>query len=163
MWSPSVRLILVGLLLLPAAVVSSLAPPRTINVVRSPLFSSTLRKDQQDRIRGAFVPFLTKSRNQRCRTTTALSTWSSSAGSSLGVILPRGGASSVPQMAVAAFGKFTNFVGASKTRCLVLLLCSILLESYATALSKHAKDTGSLLVFARACSLYLMWYVYLIT
>ena len=86
----------------------------------------------------------------------------------LGVnILARGGTANtllgpvqvLLQLAVHAFARFSNFMGASKTRCFLMLLCSILLECYATTLSKRAKDTGQVLVFLHACSLYLMWYV----
>ena len=45
---------------------------------------------------------------------------------------------------------------------LLLLLASIVLESYATALSKQAKDTGKLVIFLRACTLYLLWFVLLL-
>jgi hypothetical protein len=60
---------------------------------------------------------------------------------------------------VQNFCHFANFVGTTKTRCLCLLVFSVFIESYATTLSKQAKDTGNALLFARACLVYIFWYV----
>ena len=62
-------------------------------------------------------------------------------------------------MFVQKFCLFANFVGTTKTRCFCLLVFSVFIESYATTLSKQAKDTGNALLFARACLVYLVWYV----
>jgi hypothetical protein len=62
---------------------------------------------------------------------------------------------------VDGFCSFANFVGQTKTRCFFLLVFSVIIESYATTLSKQAKDTGNALLFARACFVYLFWYVLL--
>ena len=61
---------------------------------------------------------------------------------------------------VQNFCHFANFVGTTKTRCFCLLVFSVFVESYATTLSKQAKDTGNALLFARACLVYLFWYVF---
>jgi hypothetical protein len=60
---------------------------------------------------------------------------------------------------VQNFCQFANFIGTTKTRCFCLLVFSVFIESYATTLSKQAKDTGNALLFARACLVYLFWYV----
>jgi hypothetical protein len=62
---------------------------------------------------------------------------------------------------VESFCRFANFVGQTKARCFCLLVFSVIIESYATTLSKQAKDTGNALLFARACLVYLFWYVHL--
>jgi len=53
--------------------------------------------------------------------------------------------------------KFIAWVGAAKTRCWTLLVICILFESASTNLSKYAKETGSVPVFALACFIYLTW------
>ena len=58
---------------------------------------------------------------------------------------------------VQNFCHFANFVGTTKARCFCLLIFSVIVESYATTLSKQAKDTGNALLFARACLVYLFW------
>ena len=63
---------------------------------------------------------------------------------------------------VQNFCYFANFVGTTKTRCFCLLVFSVFIESYATTLSKQAKDTGNALLFARACLVYLFWYDFLL-
>jgi hypothetical protein len=73
--------------------------------------------------------------------------------------LVRGSAVIGKNLLVAAFLRFANFVGQTKARCFLLLLFSVLIESYATTLSKQAKDTGNAFLFIRACFVYLMWYV----
>jgi hypothetical protein len=73
--------------------------------------------------------------------------------------LLRGSAVIGKNLLVAAFLRFANFVGQTKARCFLLLLFSVLIESYATTLSKQAKDTGNAFLFVRACFVYLMWYV----
>jgi hypothetical protein len=50
-------------------------------------------------------------------------------------------------------------VGASKTKCRILLLVSIIFETCATSLSKRARDIESPPLFIAACSLYLLWCV----
>lgn len=72
----------------------------------------------------------------------------------------RGGAVAGQNFLVAAFCQFADYVGQTKARCFILLMFSVLIESYATTLSKQAKDTGNALLFARACVVYLMWYVW---
>lgn len=69
----------------------------------------------------------------------------------------RGGAVAGPNLLVATFLRFANFVGQTKARCFLLLLVSVFIESYATTLSKQAKDTGNALLFVRACFVYIMW------
>lgn len=71
----------------------------------------------------------------------------------------RGGASAGYNVLATVFTQFATFVGKTKARCFVLLVISVLIESYATTLSKQAKDTGNALLFVRACIVYLMWYV----
>jgi hypothetical protein len=68
-------------------------------------------------------------------------------------------ASSWHTLLVELFCRFANFVGQTKTRCFLLLVFSVVVESYATTLSKQAKDTGNALLFGRACLVYLFWYV----
>lgn len=73
----------------------------------------------------------------------------------------RGGAAEAAvgrNILVAIFCRFANFIGQTKTRCFLLLMLSVFIESYATTLSKQAKDTGNALLFVRACFVYLMWY-----
>jgi hypothetical protein len=53
-------------------------------------------------------------------------------------------------------------VGASKTKCRILLLLSIIFETCATSLSKRARDIESPPLFVAACGLYLLWCVTLI-
>lgn len=102
-------------------------------------------------------------------------TASASSSSSLLAMTPfrslfRGGASTVGattsiaaapwhSLLVDLFCRFANFVGQTKTRCFFLLVFSVVVESYATTLSKQAKDTGNALLFGRACLVYLVWYV----
>lgn len=81
-------------------------------------------------------------------------------------LLLRGGAKDIPIASTIAtnpnhplaesFVRFIQFVGKSRTRCLCLLVCSILLENFSTTLSKRAKDIGSPKLFACACSLYII-------
>lgn len=61
-----------------------------------------------------------------------------------------------------SFIQFTKFIGSSKTRCLCLLVISILFENISTTLSKRAKDVGSVKIFLCACVLYLLWYASLV-
>ena len=56
-----------------------------------------------------------------------------------------------------SFVQFAQFIGKSKLRCFAVLLCSIVLESYASSLSKAAKDAGSVLLFVRAVCIYVFW------
>lgn len=182
MSSSVVRILFTASMLLPMAV-SSLAPAtKTSAASQSPLFRSFILQNEQ-RIRTP-TPWSWKATNQHSAarrtsrhlnnmqesslpTTKAAATTSGTAlfsvsSSTLNVPVPRGGGgvpSALGGLAVTAFGKFSSFIGASKTRCFIVLLCSIILESYATALSKQAKDTGRLIVFLHACSLYLLWYV----
>jgi hypothetical protein len=58
---------------------------------------------------------------------------------------------------VESFLRFANFIGHTKARCFCLLVFSVIIESYATTLSKQAKDTGNALLFGRACLVYLFW------
>jgi len=134
--------------------------------IRKPTFASTssLLFGQTRRRPARRSPFHNASSSA---TTTALSTVSSGVLSTIAIgrtAVLRGGAvpnalTTAAHVATTAFGKLTAFVGASKTRCVLTLLVSILLEGYATTLSKQAKDTGRIVVFLHACALYLMWYV----
>lgn len=65
----------------------------------------------------------------------------------------RGGASSL-SFVRTGFVNFANYIGRSRVRCLLLLLTSICFESFATALSKRAKDTGSVITFLKAICVY---------
>jgi len=47
-------------------------------------------------------------------------------------------------------------VSASKTKCWTILITGILLESVATSISKHARNTGSFNKYLFSCCLYLM-------
>lgn len=60
---------------------------------------------------------------------------------------------------VQSFNRFASYIGHSRARCLMLLTASIILESFATGLSKQAKDTGSVGTFVVACGVYIAWYV----
>lgn len=52
-------------------------------------------------------------------------------------------------------GRIAGNIGASTTKCWATLVLSILIETSATSLSKHARDTSSLPKFLAACCLYL--------
>jgi hypothetical protein len=61
----------------------------------------------------------------------------------------RGGASGIRALVAS--------IGASKTKCQILLVVTILLETCSTTLSKRARDIGSPLLFGLACLVYLTW------
>lgn len=61
------------------------------------------------------------------------------------------------QFLSTSFGQLSKYIGQSKLRCFVVLLCSIVLESYATSLSKAAKEAGSVILFVRAVCIYVCW------
>ena len=50
-------------------------------------------------------------------------------------------------------------ISSSKSKCWTVLILSILTETVASTLSKHARDTGSFNTFLAACCLNLLWYV----
>jgi len=51
---------------------------------------------------------------------------------------------------------FVQYIAASRTRCWIVLILSIIVESGSSTLSKLAKQRGSASIFAAACSLYLL-------
>jgi hypothetical protein len=87
-------------------------------------------------------------------------TGTSSSGSSTGVISIL--STLFQTIFVQNFCRFANFIGTTKARCFCLLVFCVIIESYATTLSKQAKDTGNSLLFARACLVYILWYVVLV-
>jgi hypothetical protein len=50
-------------------------------------------------------------------------------------------------------------ISSSKSKCWTVLILSILTDTVASTLSKHARDTGSFNIFLAACCLNLLWYV----
>jgi hypothetical protein len=117
-------------------------------LARSPLFRNP------DRIRNRFPNNNHYDNHPRLsRKRSFSSTVSSSSGS---VTALRGGGSGV---VVDAFLRFAEFVGENRTRCLIMLFLATCFESYATTLSKRAKDTGNVLIFVRAMLVYMLWYV----
>ena len=50
-----------------------------------------------------------------------------------------------------------TFFGKSKSRCYTLLVVTVIMESYATALSKQAKEVGSTALFAWSCFVNFFW------
>jgi hypothetical protein len=78
------------------------------------------------------------------------------------VLTIRGGSlSSTASTAPSSLGGLIRSVGenvsSSKSKCWTVLLLSILTETGASTLSKHARDTGSFNKFLVACSLNLLW------
>jgi hypothetical protein len=89
-----------------------------------------------------------------------------STGSKRSALTIRGGAlSSTASTATVAtsssLGALIRTVGdsisSSKSKCWTVLIISILTETIASTLSKHARDTGSFNKFLAACCLNLLW------
>jgi hypothetical protein len=88
-----------------------------------------------------------------------------STGAKRSVLTIRGGA--LPSTTASATATSTNLgalitnlgnsISSSKSKCWTVLLLSILTETVASTLSKHARDTGSFNKFLAACCLNLIW------
>jgi hypothetical protein len=63
----------------------------------------------------------------------------------------------------ALIARIGHSISSSKSKCWIVLILTILTETFATTVSKHARDTGSFHIFLAALCLNLIWYVSQIT